>query len=377
MTILLTFLLLKPTNLTHTRSRDIMTKAATVTKKKLPGVLSLNRCINVRDGLFFNKLENGEMSELKVMRSGMRGTQNVNGKNGDEVNNVQTTDTAKSDPNAAGVVVKTGLCFTSIAEGISSCAAAKGDDKQGLIDFKNSYTDFVNRAISDKNALIEIGCRYARNIANARWLWRNRSVAFSIKIIVAGGDKRFEFDGISTPIHHFDNFSEQEVAFGTMIAECLAGERRTAFEVEAHIDFGGSLNKSVEVYPSQNYLTSKPTGFSRSLYAVGARSNDSIQTTEEFDAMPFIGQAAIRDTKIANAFRTFDTWYADFDEVKSPIAIEPCGANLGTQRMHRKGADTSFAMFKRFNEIDPASSEGLFVLACIIRGGVYSEGGEK
>ena len=356
-----------------------MAKESAVLKKKLPAVLSLTRCINVRDALFYNKLENGDLTRLDVIRGGMRGTKNINGsKRADEdVNNVQVTDTAKSSQDAVAVVVKTSITFTNIANGVSSCASSKGDDRQILVDFKDEYNGFIQRAIEDKTAMLEIGCRYARNIANARWLWRNLQYALSVKVNVKAGDDLFSFESLDVPVHHFNDYSEQEIALGTIIAQSLSGLRRTVFEVTAEIDFGGEMNKSCEVFPSQNYLSEKPKGFSRSLYAVGHRDMDLAQSVDEFNATPSIGQAAIRDTKLANALRTFDTWYSDFDKVKTPIAIEPCGANLGTQMMHRKGTETSFAMFKRFNDIQPNTGEGLFLIGCIIRGGVYSEGGDK
>ena len=45
---------------------------------KLPGVLSFQRCLLVTDGLFYNELDNGNLSPLWVMRHGIRGTQNIN-----------------------------------------------------------------------------------------------------------------------------------------------------------------------------------------------------------------------------------------------------------------------------------------------------------
>lgn len=84
---------------------------------KLPGVLSFQRCLLVTDGLFYNELDNGNLSPLWVMRHGIRGTQNINkaSKEGqaasasakrDEVSNIQTTDSAKLDANASALQVR-------------------------------------------------------------------------------------------------------------------------------------------------------------------------------------------------------------------------------------------------------------------------------
>lgn len=79
--------------------------------KKLPGVLSFQRCLLVTDALFLNVFEGGSTTPLPVIRHGIRGTQNINkfGKKEDssaksatrpEVSNIQTTDSAKLDPQA-------------------------------------------------------------------------------------------------------------------------------------------------------------------------------------------------------------------------------------------------------------------------------------
>lgn len=49
-----------------------------MTIKKLPGVLSFQRCVLLSDGLFYNLFDGGARQPLYVMRHGIRGTQNVN-----------------------------------------------------------------------------------------------------------------------------------------------------------------------------------------------------------------------------------------------------------------------------------------------------------
>ena len=92
-----------------------------------------------------------------------------------------------------------------------------------------------------------------------------------------------------------------------------------------------------------------------------------------------MGQAALRDQKVANALRTFDTWYPSFDDVRRPIAIEPNGASLEAQSFYRpvNSAASAFRLMGRLNEVDTASADGMFMLACLIRGGVYSGGKSK
>jgi CRISPR-associated protein Csy3 len=140
------------------------------------------------------------------------------------------------------------------------------------------------------------------------------------------------------------------------------------------------MNASVEVYPSQNYLGGdKPKGFARSLYYVGNSHASVGQSPEqqEVQAARVLGQAAIRDTKAANALRTFDTWYPEFANHGQPIAVEPAGANLEVQRFFRPGAASAFSLAKQLNTLDPDSDNGMFMIACLVRGGVYSERGDS
>ena len=77
------------------------------------------------------------------------------------------------------------------------------------------------------------------------------------------------------------------------------------------------------------------------------------------------------------ALRTIDTWYPEFDEHKQIIAVEPVGANLDAQRLFRTGPASAFAYAKQLNTLDPSCPEGMFMIASLLRGGVYSEGKDE
>lgn len=355
--------------------------------KKLPGVLSLTRRINVTDALFYSLHADGSEKKLIVKRGGLRGTQNLNKAKDHEVNNIQLTDTAKSDSQAVAVVVRTVLRFLPLSQGLHSCAPSSGDTAEMLIDFRNSLKSFLERSSSgDKvsNGLQEVANRYARNIANGGWLWRNRQFSAKVKIEVTCDQDTFEFDALKVPLNRFEDYSEAEIKIGKYIADSLAGNGSHTIHIKATLDFGDGMNANMEVYPSQNYLGSKkPKGFARSLYAVdigvaplGNDSSDEKDAALDYDAVRIIGQAALRDTKVTNALRTFDTWFPKFKEHGLPIAVEPSGANLGAQCLFRNGAASSFAYARRLNTLSPDSDEGMFMIAALIRGGVYSEGGD-
>jgi CRISPR-associated protein Csy3 len=355
--------------------------------KKLPGVLSLTRRLNVTDALFYSLHEDGTEKKLAVKRGGLRGTQNINKKNDEkrpEVSNIQLTDTAKSDSQAVAVVVKTSISFLPLNQGLHSCALGKKDEDELLDIFKESLSSFLDRTAGNgviSSGLQEVANRYARNIANGGWLWRNRQFSAAVAIEVTCGNDTFKFDALKIPLNRFDNYSADEIKVGQYIASSLAGNGIHSLQIKATLDFGKGMNANIEVYPSQNYLGGdKPKGFARSLYAVDTEilgySKGEKEASMEYDAIRVIGHAALRDTKIANALRTFDTWYAEFESHGHAIAVEPNGANLSAQRMFRNGDSSSFAYARRLNTITPDSNEGMFMIAALIRGGVYSEGGD-
>jgi CRISPR-associated protein Csy3 len=224
--------------------------------------------------------------------------------------------------------------------------------------------------------LTEVSLRFARNIANGRWLWRNRVEAQQVMVKVSAGGNEFEFDALdaSLPLNQFDNYSASELKLAETIKAGLLGGRDALIRVRGICDMG--VVGPVEVFASQNYLAEKEKGFARSLYHVGEAASER----GEHD-MLMLGQAALRDQKIGNALRTFDTWYPGYKERRIANPIEPNGASLDAQRFFRgrsgKVDTTAFGLMRRIDQIDPKSDDEKFLLACIIRGGVYYDAGDK
>lgn len=350
----------------------------TSTLKKLPGVLSFQRGIVVTDGLFFNELEDGSLSPLHVTRHGIRGTQNINKKGStkdgatvasakrQEVSNIQITDSAKLQPGAVGLVVRFGLRFINLDDALFACAPGKEDSAEDIKLLRTSLSEFLGKA-KDSDGLLDVARRYARNIANGRFLWRNRVIAEAVSISVRDGLTDIaSSDGLSVPLHEFGSYSEGEERIASVIAAGLKGERRTNLSITARVNFG--VRGPVEVFPSQNYLEDKEKGFARPLYCVGEPPQ-----RQDLNGIQELGQAALRDQKISNALRTFDTWYPRFSERRIAIPVEPNGANLDAQEFFRDSKEASgFNLMLKMHSLDPNSDDGKFLLSCIIRGGVFS-----
>lgn len=267
-----------------------------------------------------------------------------------------------------------------LSQALYSCAPSKEETIEDIHAFRDALNYFLERAAaSSEKPIHKLALRYARNVANGRFLWRNRTIAEQISVHVTLGSKEstpLEFDAFKVPFNDFDtSYSDDENKIADALEEGWSGSSSAiapSIGVKAKIDLG--IDGPVEVFPSQNYLYDKDRGFARSLYCVG-RAPASLAVEH---GASFTGQAALRDQKIGNALRTIDTWYEAFQERKVPIAVEPNGANLDAQEFFRQDkAHSGFELMKQVGEIDPASDEGLFLLACIIRGGVYSEGSKE
>lgn len=348
-----------------------------VVLKKLPGVLSFQRGTLVSDALFFNVFADRAPSPLHVIRHGIRGTQNINkaaksaGSTAnsaarENVSNIQITDSAKLDREAVALRVRFDIRFLPIRDLLFACAPSKEDKPADIAAMRENFQSFVDRAIGSAG-LHEVACRYARNIANGRFLWRNRMVASDVQVRVTSGQHvDVTFDALGVDLNSFADYSDDEKQVAAVILSGMEGREASRLTVEATVDFG--VRGAVEVFPSQNYLEEKGRGFARPLYCVGEPAPD-----QDKHGIQELGQAAFREQKVANALRTFDTWYPDFAVRKLPIPIEPMGASLDAQEFFRRTSDTSgFQLMLRLGSLDPDTDQGKFMLACLIRGGVFS-----
>lgn len=352
--------------------------------KKLPGVLAFSRGHICSDALFFNEAgADKSLTPVYVIRHGIRGTQN-NEKAGSTAtlnpSNIQITETAKLSDDAQAVVVRFDMTMLDIGQSLHSCS---GENQEEVAVLRQNLSAFIATAREDHNAgMLEIGRRYARNILNGRWLWRNRSLARQITITVSLLKQDMsptllvsEPQSLDIPLNHFRDFRPSEMTLGNEIADQMRGKSVNGLRIEARIAL--RVAGAIEVFPSQNYVTNKPPGFARPLYKVGIspdsrwRSGDDVRDYKDIYRM---GQAALRDQKVFNAIRTIDTWFAAYEEVGFPIAVEPMGANLAQQTFYRdQGKQSAGDFLRNVGNIATDSPDGLFLLAALDRGGVYGQ----
>ena len=348
---------------------------------KLPSVLSVQRGTIVTDGLMSSIVRDKQGKErlesIRVIRHGIRGINN-NPKNGDAAN-IQRTESAKTSPHAIGLAVEFSLRTIAAEQLLFSCS-----DMQ----YRAALEAFVRRYfVRGVEEFEEVCRRYARNILNGRWLWRNRVLGEAV-IEAQSGAKTYTGQGSRT--RDFADYTADERGLADdVIATGFIGSARTSVTVTGRILFG--FQGELEVFPSQNMVTNKPEGFARSLYKVdmiarkdmleivaGARKGG--EDAGEFAAdMIDMGRAALRDQKIGNAIRTIDTWYPKCDG--TPIPIEPNGANLEKNMLFRTDRTSEAKhLLAVIDEMQPGGEfdpRAAYLIALLVRGGVFSEGSKK
>ncbi|WP_437879682.1 type I-F CRISPR-associated protein Csy3 [Pseudomonas sp. LRF_L74] len=235
-------------------------------------------------------------------------------------------------------------------------ACNDGAYRQKLLDTVQGYVD--------AHGFNELARRYAHNLANGRFLWRNRVGAEQVEVQVAHlvdgkPAKTWSFDALALSLRHFDASGTPAQALSelaVLIAEGLRGNRHVLLGVSAFVRVGNGQ----EVFPSQELILDRGRGDkSKTLYHV----NDI---------------AGIHSQKLGNALRTVDTWYPEAGEL-GPIAVEPYGSVTTQGKAYRqpKAKADFYNLLDNWLLKDAAPAEGdqHFVMATLIRGGVFGEAG--
>lgn len=228
--------------------------------------------------------------------------------------------------------------------------------------FKQSYATAAKTYIEEQG-FTELGRRYATNLANARFLWRNRVGAEQIEVQINAKNSEtsasFTFDASKITTRNFDHKAADIEQLATLIAKVLSSEDDfLILDISCFVQMG----RAQEVYPSEELVLDKGKGEkSKILYDVN-------------------GIAAMHSQKIGNALRTIDTWYAEFDDPElsvGPIAIEPYGAVTNLGKAFRTPKDkqdfyTFFDAWARGEKLARTEDEH-YVMATLVRGGVFGE----
>ena len=167
----------------------------------------------------------------------------------------------------------------------------------------------------------ELARRYAANLANGRFLWRNRAGAEQVEVTVeqmqnGQAAHTWSFDALALNTRAVGAINTEAKGLdelGQAMAAGLTGSQHVLLRITAFVRQGAGQ----EVFPSQELILDKDSaGKSKTLYHVD-------------------GVAAIHSQKIGNAIRTIDTWYEGAEEL-GPIAVEPYGCVTTQGKAYRQ-----------------------------------------
>ena len=334
-------------------------------------VVAFERKLDPSDALFFSGLwdqraASQQWPAVGVQEKSVRGTISNRLKTKDqdpakldasiENPNLQTVDVAALPADADTLKVSFTLRILGGAGTPSACNNADYQRKlQGVV-----------KGYVDAHGFAELARRYAFNLANGRFLWRNRLGAEHITVHVAqlvNGQpaQRWDFDALSLSLRNFDAPPEAASALAqlsTLIADGLAGNRHVLLQVTAFVRIGAGQ----EVFPSQELILDKAkTIKSKTLYRVS-------------------DIAGMHSQKVGNALRSIDTWYIGADD-NGPIPVEPYGSVTTQGKAYRKPTDKVdfYSLLDGWLLKDqmPAPEQQHFVMATLIRGGVFGDAGKE
>lgn len=330
---------------------------------KTASVLAFERNLDTSDAFFAqtdSQNKNPQAKPVTIKEKSVRGTISNRLKNtvtNDpakldaeiEKANLQRVDSAALDENSDTLVV-TWSCKVLPFTGKPSVCNDQ-DYQQAL---QSTVQDYLNTEGVD-----ELSRRYAANIANARWLWRNRVGAESIKVEVScdinGQNHSFEFDAKSISLKDFNTDNAKIDELAKLITQGLNGDAFVILYIKAFAKMGYGQ----EVYPSQELVLDTGKTKSKELYQIN-------------------GKAGMHSQKIGNAIRTIDDWYPN---AEFPIAIEPYGAvtTLGTAFRQPKAKMDFYTLFDNWvlKGDTPDIDQQHYVMGVLIRGGVFGASGKE
>ncbi|MBA52815.1 MAG: type I-F CRISPR-associated protein Csy3 [Pseudomonadales bacterium] len=330
---------------------------------KTASVLAFERNLDVSDAFFWQFDGNAETPGIRPV--GLQ-TKSVRGTISNRLKAAIANDPTKLDaeiakPNLQTVEVASldHDCDTLLVKW--SCKVLPFTGKPSVCnnqDYQAKLVEVVKGYLSEHGAK-ELSQRYAANIANARWLWRNRLGAESIQVTVSlspDGDPITTINNAKMlSLTEFDSSNGVVAELAQYIERGLIGDEFVILYVRAEVKVGYGQ----EVYPSQELILDTGKSKSKVLY-------------QKHDI------AGMHSQKVSNAIRTIDNWYPD---AQFPVAAEPYGAvtTLGTAFRQPKQKQDFYSLFDGWVLSDkiPSTEQQHYVMSVLIRGGVFGASGKE
>ena len=326
-------------------------------------VLAFERKLDFSDGLFKSgtwdsRAEAGTWTPVPVREKAIRGTISNKAKKLSSIEesvrkpNLQRVDVASIAPEHDSFELQFTCKVLGNVGKASSCDNSEYQAK--LLEKVDGY--------KEQHGFTELARRYAINLANGRFLWRNRLGAEEIEIHVermgkGQATKTWIFSGFDFSLQNFEAPASAQSDISELAAAIEAGFTSSGggdlaiLKIRAY----GRIGQGQEVYPSEELVMDQGNAKgskSKTLYAVN-------------------GTAGFHSQKLGNAVRCIDTWYEP--DAARPIAIEPYGSVTNEAKAYRLDKNDLYTLMEKklLMDKDLAPEEFHFVIANLIRGGVF------
>ena len=316
---------------------------------ELPSLLSFERKLETSDALMYagkwgtDPLEESDWKMIPITKRQNRSTISAHGTKDDDKTKPNPVSSDSDDANLPHDRDTLKVSFTlRVVGGVGNPFACNEPS------FETAITEKVEE--NKKVSLEILAKRYAYNIANGRFLWRNRVGAEGININVRSKGFDETFNALDFSLNDFDRSCDIQTLNGLaqLIHKGLSGINEfTLFEIDAFVKLGGGQH----VFPSQEM-----------------NMNEKGKVLFQLENC-----AAMHNVKIGNALRTIDDWYKD---AEFPIAIEPFGAVTQKGQAYRKTKNDLYTlMLDWVNGKEITTNSKTYVVGNLIRGGVFSRKG--
>jgi CRISPR-associated protein Csy3 len=334
----------------------------------LPSHLTYARSINPTSAVFY-ALQDGVREPIRVI------SQTTLGVSADPMDSAKMAerDYASGNPQRVEIASLPPECDTlEIAFNVSITPSSHAPHACDIPAFRRLMIDYT-RSFGAAGGYDELARRYAVNIANGRWAWRNRSLATDFTVEVALGRDRtpitfdaFAFDLGTLAVPDGAEADIQRIA--AHIAAGLKGPRLSILKVRGRLTMAAGSN----VWPSQEF-TEK----------AGATDVGKV-----LFKLPMNGHGegtGYHEQKIGAALRMIDTWHKGLEDVPAgkPLCANPYGqdrdAYLVVRDIGAEGSPDFYTLLKKHVAEGKTgmTDDDYFVVANLIRGGVFPDGGKR
>ena len=374
---------------------------ATKEIKSLGNTLAYRRSLEIGDASMFSLSHDGKATAIVPFVHGMRTLKSYDTSktsseahkgNGDDVGNLSVVEMAKLNSDDEILLIK---FSTSVLPIYTSPEMADNYELKKVFEEKN-------RELVDDDEIIQyIAECYAYKIVNASWAWRNRDNASEIKVsVVINKDKELLVEHAKKmPLHPILTNFQKEMGetiepkhlylenikdLASIIKKTLQGKNGIlTLDIQAEL----RMNAGATVYPSQLFepvggkIGKSPLGkklFTVAFNIQGVKAIDALDYTKSIRYTSDKVQVGITAEKINNALRKFDLVSDGENEVI--ISFDPNGGDISSGKAFRGAKKNLIALFKKFlnSDIEDVSfDDKLFIVANLIRGGLFQEASNK